>query len=334
MAKKTIEQRVLESTAIAERLTLSLGQQLVASLPYRADAANMPATQVGTAAQFADVLLDSTNDDRGVFNPTTPPRVGEAASSGGRVVGRCSVVPVTDEVIARARETARTSAAAKTAWGTAAPEFEIAFDRGTPEFVRIPVYVNVDDSVWSSPGAAQSVVDAVLRQDVARAIDDFVLNEATTGALQDSSVTSLAKGGATRFDAIVDAATRVRGRGYDGVVTAVVAPTDHKALVTEATSGVRAYDSAILRDLGIEVVNSSSAASGTALVGALVEAVTVWVKAPNVGVANATEAQLAQITASDSHASNFLNGRVTILATAQVQSHVQRPSGLVKVTSF
>jgi uncharacterized linocin/CFP29 family protein len=167
---------------------------------------------------------------------------------------------------------------------------------------------------------------------VARAVDGYILSNASSGITADSDVPSFAKTG-TRFDAVLKAVTQVRGNGFDGVITVIVSPTDHLAMLTEVDGDVRVYRAEILAELNAQVVNSSQAASGTAIVGSLAESVDLWVDSVGIGTVN-DSSEIARVLVSNSHGTNFLNGRVTVMATASVQSRVQRPSGLVTITSF
>lgn len=319
-------------SALLERVPLSFGAIVTGSDAYRTNSRNMAGVVLGSASQFSRVLLNTTNDDGKQLLPTIKPSLGDTRSTAGRIASRCNVVPVDGATIVRAVESARTEAAAVTAWGTSAPESTLGFTRETPDWKRIPVWVPVDIDVWDDQGDAAQVIDDALTRDVVRAVEDYALNAATSGAFNDSAVQTFAKTG-TRFDAIVDAATRIRGAGFESTITAVLAPTDHKALVTEATSGVRAYDAAVLKDLGVEVVNSSIVASGSALVGALSESVTIWNNAANIAATD-SPTELARLTVSGSHGTTFTDGQVAVLCTARVVSAVERPSGLRIVTSF
>lgn len=303
----------------------TLGARYVASETYTR-ARDLPFL----SAEATGLTLETPDEFRARALVTFEQSVGPAhvsyeAGPGGVVAARLEIVPADGQYVGVARETARTEAAAPTPFGTALPEADWTFDAETFEGKRIGLFAEITRDAWSDAGTVARVVDELAYQDVNRAIDAQVLSGDGTGenllgvldagaAVPTQSVTG------TRWDSLLRAITTVRGAGHRGLVSVVLNPVSALAILTERDGDVGLFRREVLELLDAELVLSSVAPSGTAVVADLFRLGSLHVRE---GVA---------VRASTSHADNLRKGLVAVIAEARVDLSVSRPSAGVILT--
>lgn len=293
------------------RLALNERQQLCAVLPYTA---RLRATNDGTGQ------VPAWQEDA-VYLPTR----------GSRVAPLLRIVPQVHPAPNVASETARTEVAVPTPYGTALPESAMSFTKAELPDRRIGAYMSVDKSVLEDSATLDLAVNFLLDVDVARAIDNQVLNgtgvgEAFTG-LATSSLTAVPVSTGARWEAFVKAAATVRASDWTAPITTVIHPTDAKSLGLEKTATtnapVLADALAALRLLDADnFVVSSLVVQGTAYTGSWAEAATLYVR------------QEAQIQASMDHANYYTLGEIALVCDTRLAFKLAFPSALTQVTGL
>jgi HK97 family phage prohead protease len=313
----------------------TLGERFVASSQY-AKARRSPfitaegsEVQVSSADELAARLRIVTADQ---LLPQSAPQWTLLPGSGGRVAPLVRTVSIDSGVrLHVANETARTTAAAPTAFGTALPLGSVSVSSAEASFHRIGAYLEATRGVIEDRGALRDVVDQYLMEDVQRAIDlDILLGDGTgensVGLLNaGASVPTQALGTDGRFQAIIRAAAKVRAAGFTGPIDVVIeASTDAVSLLTEVDdTGEQTFDRDVLDALGVRsVVPSALVTQGKVIVGDLASASTLWVR-EGITIRMATQ-----------HNSNLTSGIVTLSAEARLEFEVVMPTAAVVVTGF
>lgn len=249
-----------------------------------------------------------------------------------RVAGLVRVVPGDNERIHVAAEVSRTEVAAPKAYGVALDEGSVAFGSEIPTWSRIGSWIPVDEGILLDKGEGQRVIDEFIDQDVMRALDNQIVNGDGTGSGEGKQFDGLVNNAAiadqplasdSRWNAIVRAATTVRGADFTGPINVLLNPLDALALLTDEIDGIKDYDQDIADVLDLHFTLSSVAPTGSVVVGDLANAVTVWVL--GLGL---------DITKSQSHAGFFIEGKVAVRGTVRATLRIPRPSGIVRVTDF
>jgi HK97 family phage major capsid protein len=276
--------------------------------------------------------LNTTVNDGAAFQPEEAPDVYLGNEVSNRVAGLVHVVPAVNDLIHVAAETSRTDVAAPTAYGVALQEGSVAFGSEIPTWSRIGAWIPVEEGVLSDKGYGEQVINQFVTQDVTRAIDNQIINGDGTGTneakqfdglLNNSSIADQPLASESRWNAIVRAAITVRGADFAGPISVIVNPLDALELLTDEVDGIKDWDQAIADLLDLHLSLSSVAPTGTAIVGDLDNAVTLWVR--GIGL---------HLSKSQSHAGFFIDGQVAVKGEVRATLRIPRPTGIVRVTGF
>lgn len=217
---------------------------------------------------------------------------------------------------------------------------------GVPDGAALPTLTNLaltDESIKLGPfgvagevtrghvrdrGVFSEVVERIFRRDFMRAVETQILTgdgaETATqvnflGITADPAVPTFARTTETRLDVVAKAQENVQIAGYDDApLTLVAHPTTLRAIFGEAPS---ANVREVLYAVG-SVVPSVAMPVGTAVVGDFYEGTALFVHG---GV---------DLEATDSHASNFLAGLVTLRLTAYMAYRTVNPTAFYEVTGL
>lgn len=231
------------------------------------------------------------------------------------------------------KETTRTHAAAEVAFGTSAPESAYGYTKTSTSTKRIAHWVPSTKAAVADGGQLRTLVDSALRKGLELRIESQILNgdgtgENLTGLLNAAyTISTQARGADTRFDATHKAITKVR-IAYEGEPTVIgLHPTDYETLVLEKdsagnyTNGRGATESGTGTIWGLVPVVSTLFAAGAPVLGDFSQA-TLWMRD---GIS---------LSASDSHASFFIQGMLALLAETRAAFAVTQEKAFAKVTGF
>ena len=138
-----------------------------------------------------------------------------------------------------------------------------------------------------------------------------------------SGLTVTARSTATRQDALLAAAAKVRGYSYTGPIVVALNAADLLLLTTDKASGLYTFKPELYVPFGVEgFVSSGLIPAGTAMVGSFAEAVMLYVRQ---GIA---------IALGESHLDYFTRGLVALIAETRVTSRVVRPNALQLISGF
>lgn len=228
-------------------------------------------------------------------------------------------------------ESVATYPAAEVAEGLAKPEATAGFTVQSAALATIAVWIPLTRQSAEDNSQLQGYLQGRLSYAVEKRIDAQALNGNGTapnmrGVLQTAGIqTQLTTNG--MLIAIRKAITKAQVSGYNpsGVV---LHPVDWEAveLTQDSTTGTFLFtkDPSSLvapRVWGLPVVPTTGIASGTGLVGAFKEGATLWRK-PGV-----------RILMSDSHASNFVQNILVLLAETRCQLAVYAPPAFIKLSA-
>ncbi len=278
--------------------------------------------EILTADEYAARLRTTVtgSDGSGVPVPAWQEDSVIAPQRGGRIASLCRIIPNVNPQVAVGIEGARMEVAAPTPYGTTAIESSVDFVQEEIATRRFAAFTTAHRSVLEDSTVLDQAVRVLLDGDVARSLDDQVLQGDATGenfegVLVNSDVPTITAAG-TPTDALADAAGEVRDGDYLGSIAAVLSATDAASLVKDGAS--QNDELAILRAvLGVEsIVVSSIVPEGFAVIGDWNAAATIYVR------------QAPGITVSDSHASTFTESKLTLLAEMRASFKVAQPSAL------
>lgn len=258
----------------------------------------------------------------GIYTPYTAPLV---------VADLLDQQNATSNVIEWVIESTFTNTATEVAEGLAKPESAITFTVQSATLALVAHWIPITRQAAEDDQQLVGYLQGRLSWGVEKRVDTQVLTGNGTapnmrGILNTTGIQLQAVSTDGMLIAIRKAITKTQIAGYppSGVV---MHPTDWEGieLTRDATSGVFLFtrDPSSLASptvWGLPVVATTTTAVGTALVGAFREGATLWRK-PGV-----------RILMSDSHASNFTQNILVLLAETRCQLAVYAPPAFVKVS--
>ena len=244
-------------------------------------------------------------------------------------------IPTTQEVIVYMEETTQTRAATRVLEAGTYPEAAFAFTERRVPVSKIGAFLPVTDESMNSPEFTASEIEMRL----ANAVRRNAVNLMVTGTVVTNHWTGLAgytrgsdraqpgtgeiglvnRGSDGYVDAILSAITRVRVYGDAMADGLLVNPLDWERIRSERTAdgmyvlgSPQTYRGA--NPWGLSVMESVDVPEGTAYVGAW----STW--------ARIHDRQELEVKMTDSHASEFTSGRVTLRADVRFAFYLLRPS--------
>lgn len=243
---------------------------------------------------------------------------------GGRVSVLLNVVESKTHVVSTANETARGEVAAPVRYNLdLLPESGVTFVASDVPSRRIGAWVPVTNGALEDPGQVDDMVRNVLTADLLRGLDAQVLNgdgtgENFLGLTADAAIAAQARGTDSNAVAILRAAATVRGADFAGPISVVLSAANAVATVTDGAFKADALDA-----LGVErVVFSSRLAAGTALVGSLAEAASLYVR------------EGATISLSRDHADFWLRGNTAVAVEGRFSMKLRQAGAVIRVTGL
>lgn len=279
------------------------------------------------ATDLRTLVTTATNPPQ----PTRRPGIFQPYSAPLMVADLLDQQNATSNVIEWVIESAFTNAAAEVVEGSAKPEAAITFAVDSKTLATIAHWIPITRQAAEDDAQLVGYLQGRLSWGVEKRVDTQCLSGNGTapnirGLLNTVGIQTQAVATDGMLVALRKAITKTQIAGYppSGVV---MHPTDWEGieLSRDATSGVFLFtrDPSSLAAptvWGLPVVATTSIVVGTALVGAFREGATLWRK-PGV-----------RILMSDSHASNFTQNILVILAETRCQLAVYAPPAFVKVS--
>lgn len=215
------------------------------------------------------------------------------------------------------QQTARTDAAAATAYGTLLPEHHLTLINVNVVVSRIGTWTPATEAQLADQGQLQDVINNDLLGDFARALENQIVNGSTTpwnGILNASGINTQARGTDTWLDAIHKAMTQIRiAFGEPNAVA--LHPTDLQS-VTLQKDGQGNYLFRIgeaTNIWGLQTVQTPVFSQGTGLVGDWRYA-TLWTR------------QGVSVQASNEYSDYFLRGQIAVKVEGRAAFATKRPS--------
>jgi HK97 family phage major capsid protein len=231
-------------------------------------------------------------------------------------------------------ETLATKAAQETAEGGLYQEAAFAVSEQLNLIRKIGVWIPVTEEVFDDAPRARDYVNSRLTRAINERVDGQILNGSgvapnIAGLLTNAGINTQALGTDTRIAAIRKAITLVRTQGQLEPDAVVMNPTDWEELQLEEggttglyVAGFPGLEGSSGSIWGLPVIPSLAATAGTALVGAFRAASSLVLKG---GI---------DVQVTDSHATDFINGRLSVRADVRVTLVVYRPSAFTQVTGI
>jgi hypothetical protein len=215
------------------------------------------------------------------------------------------------------QQTARTDAAAATAYGTLLPEHSLTLINVNVVVSRIGTWTPATEAQLADQGQLQDIINADLLGDFARALENQVVNGSTTpwnGILNASGINTQARGGDTWLDAIHKGMTQIR-LAYGEPNALALHPTDLQSvtLQKDAQGNYLFRIGEATNIWGLLTVPTPVFSQGTGLLGDWRYA-TLWTR------------QGVSVQASNEYSDYFLRGQVAIKAEGRAAFATKRPS--------
>lgn len=242
---------------------------------------------------------------------------------GGRVAPLLNVIPSETYTVAQASETARGLVAAPTAYNVVLPESSLTITAADVPARRFGAWIPVTNGALADRGVVEEVVRRILAEDLLRGLDAQTLNgdgvgENFLGLTVDAAITVQARGTLSNLVTIQRAAGSVRENDFAGSITVVMNAGNLLPIANDT-----AFKSEALDIYGIaNVVTTSRIAVGTALVGSLAEAASLYVR------------EEATLALSRDHADFFTKGVTAVSVEGRFSMKLAQPGAIIRVTGL
>lgn len=239
------------------------------------------------------------------------------------------------------QEQARTDAAAPTAYGTAVPESAYGFEHIQTTVKRIGHFVPATKGILMDAGQTQTLLNTRLVSGLQLKVESQAFSgdgtgqnllgfsNATTPTGGQGGLNTVAKGSDTQLDAVHKAITAIRVASIMNIepTCILISPADYEKVLLQKTSqGAYIYANPTAGNTptlwGLLPVVTPLVADGAPWVGDFRDACTLWMR---MGI---------QLSASDSHSTYFVEGRVALLAETRVAFATTRPLSITGITGF
>lgn len=223
------------------------------------------------------------------------------------------------------QQTARTDAAAATAYGSLLPEHSTTLINVNVAVSRIGVWTPATEGQLMDQGQLQDIINTELLGDFARAVENQVVNGSGTpwnGILNTSGINTQARGTDTWLDCIHKGITQIR-LAFGEPNAVALHPTDLQS-VTLQKDGQGNYlfkMGEAMNIWGLQTVPTPVFTQGTGLLGNWRYA-TIWTRT---GIS---------VQSSNEYSDYFLRGQVAIKAEARAAFGVKRPSWFTSLTGL
>jgi hypothetical protein len=237
-------------------------------------------------------------------------------------------------IVASENGTGTTVTISPVAAGSSFSEFWLQFDALTGTARRLGVYGTLTSGAYLDGGALlRDAIDQLSGRGLTSVLNGQLVGSAADGTgetiksiVNQAGIASQAKGSDTRLHAVIKAAMVVRTAGYPNNLALVLHPTDLQNMLLDKTASSGSFQYSFRRDLlteaGVQyVVNTPSIAQGTPLVGSFSDGAALLIRDPML------------LSASDSNATTFVEGKVTLKLELRAQLAVRIPA-FCKITSF
>lgn len=223
------------------------------------------------------------------------------------------------------QQTARTDAAAATAYGSLLPEHSTTLINVNVAVSRIGVWTPATEGQLQDQGQLQDIINSELLGDFARGVENQVLNGTGTpwnGILNTSGINTQARGTDTWLDCIHKGMTQIR-LAYGEPNAVALHPTDLQSvtLQKDAQGNYLFKMGEALNIWGLQVVPTPVFTQGTGLV-ANWNFATMWTR------------QGVSVQASNEYSDFFLRGQVAVKAEGRAAFGVKRPSWFTALTGL
>lgn len=239
------------------------------------------------------------------------------------------------------QEQPRTDAAAPTVYGSSAPESAYGFEHIQVIVKRIPHFVPATKGILMDAGQTRTLLENRLVTGLQLQVEQQMFSgsgsgenlegftNATTPTGGQGALGSIARGTDTQLDAVHKAITAIRVASILNVEPTVIliSPADYeKVLLQKTTQGAYIYANPTAGNIptlwGLLPVVTPLVADGSPWVGNFKDACMAWMR---MGV---------ELSASDSHASFFIQGLVALLAETRLAFKTVRPLSICGITGF
>lgn len=298
------------------------------------------ATEVKTRDEFVNDLRarttfdNSSNVGSGLLTPDYTGKMLEQFVRRVRLIDVISVGTTDTDTVDWVQEQARTDNAAETAYGTGVPESAYGFAHVQTTVKRVGHFVPATKGILADAGQTRTLLDSRLMTGLLLRIESQIFSGDGTGQnllgiTHASGLGTQALGSDTQLDAVHKAITNVRVNSIMNIEPTVILihPTDYEKVMLQKTSqgqyifaNPNAGGSPSL--WGLTPVVTTLVAAGSPWVGDFKDACQAWVR------------QGVQLSASDSHASYFIQGLVALLAESRLAYATVRGSSICAITGF
>lgn len=223
------------------------------------------------------------------------------------------------------QQTARTDAAAATAYGTLLPEHSLTLINVNVVVSRIGTWTPATEAQLADQGQLQDLINSDLLGDFARALENQIVNGSTTpwnGILNASGINTQARGGDTWLDCIHKGITQIR-LAFGEPNALALHPTDLQSvtLQKDAQGNYLFRIGEATNIWGLNTVPTPVFSQGTGLVGDWRYA-TLWTR------------EGVSVMASNEYSDYFLRGQIAIRAQGRAAFATKRPSWFTALTGL